>query len=380
MNKKIAGVAVCFIGLAVICGSMRFLPDLKPLGFGLALFAAGAIAVAVGFLNRSWNWRMWLGLILSAAGIVGVFATVSYLPDWRPLITMTAAGLLGILFLWLGIKKAEVIQSVGGSSTFNILAMSVVIILFIISALLLPQINWQHPKDPAAVMILAFFTGLAVLYAKIKNHPAKYPIVYAGLLAVVNFIMIPVYEAGFFDWLGRFYRLFVPFYFSFDSLAEPIEYGLIGLAIILTAYFAFKKTRIRDYGNKILIYFMLQIFMAIFFFEMLGLPAGFLAGATTRSDLLVTDTNAVMSTFGMIFIAVAMFVAFELFPFWVTPILAGLWWVFWKPWLLHHPDPVTFTGLANFLPAAAFLFFTGFKRVALPMVLLLLFFKKNKGN
>jgi hypothetical protein len=45
----------------------------------------------------------------------------------------------------------------------------------------------------------------------------------------------------------------------------------------------------------------LEPLLAIFLFEMLGLPAGFLAGATTRSDLLVTDVNAVMSTFGMVF-------------------------------------------------------------------------------
>jgi len=228
------------------------------------------------------------------------------------------------------------------------------------------------------IFILVFLTGWAIIYAVKKNHPSKKPIACAGLLAVINFVMIPVYEAGFFDGLGRFYRLFVPFYSSFDSYARIIEYALICLTIILVIYFSIKKVRVGEFGTKTLVYFLLQIVMAIFLFEMLGLPAGFLAGDTTRSDLLVTDTNAAMSTFGMVFIAVAMYAGFQLFPLWLVAILAGAWWVLWKPWFLHHPDPASFNSLKDFLPAAGFLFLTGVKRVALPMVLMLIIFRKHK--
>jgi hypothetical protein len=57
----------------------------------------------------------------------------------------------------------------------------------------------------------------------------------------------------------------------------------------------------------------------------------------------------------------------------VPPTLAGLWWVLWKPFFLHHRDPALFSPFESFLPAATFLFLTGFKRLGLPMVMIILF-------
>jgi hypothetical protein len=376
MNKKsIAGSILVAVGAILLFGSLKLLPDLKPIGASLAVLALGVAVGLPAFLDKRWNTRMYVGAIGAVLGIVCALATVELLPDLKPLVSMSLVCVVGIALFFWGMLKAEVKISVNKSDGFNVFGWMVAAGLFTISLLLLPQINWQHPKDPAGVMVLCSFSAVLLVYALIRNHPAKRQVIWAGFIAVANFCLIPLYESGAADFIGKFYRLFIPLYEKFDSSAETVEWALIGATVILVMIFAIvfvvKKIRVRDYGNATLWYFALLPIMAIYLFEMMGLPAGFLAGSTTRSDLLFTDANAALSTFGILFIAVAMYMVFELFPFWVAPILAGLWWVYWKPWLLHHPNPEMFTSLEAFWPAAKFLFLTGMKRVALPMILLL---------
>jgi len=378
MNKKsIIGIILVIIGAILFFGSIKLLPDLKPLGTSASIILLGITVALPEFFGKKWNKRMYVGTVLAVLGVISIFATVERLPDLKPLVSMSIVSVGGIaLFTW-GLLKAEAKISVKNINAFNVFGWIIVIGLFTISLILLPQINWQQPKDPAGVMMLCAFSATLLVYALIRNHPAKKQITLAGFFAILNFCLIPLYERGCTDFLGRFYRLFIPFYEKFDPWAETIEWILISvtvvLTVILTIIFAIKKIRVRDYGKATLWYFALQPIMAIFLFEMMGLPAGFLTGATTRSDLLVTDTNAAMSTFGIIFIAVAMYMVFELFPFWVAPIMAGLWWVYWKPWLLHHPDPSMWHNFADFWPAARFLFLTGLKRITLPMILIVSF-------
>lgn len=376
-QKLITGIIITVLGTILFFGSLKMLPDLKPIGTSIAIIVLGLSILISIFLNKKWNKRMYFGIILVFLGIISSFATVERLPDFKPLVSMSLIGIVGLcLFIWglLLAKTEEIIKKI---NYFNIFSWMVVVGLFSISLILLPQINWQHPKDPAGVMILCAFSALLLIYALIRNHSAKKQIVWAGFIAIANFCLIPLYESGALNFIGKFYRLFIPLYERFDPYAETVEWTLIGITVILvilfTIFLAVKKIHVSDYGNATLWYFLLQPIMAIFLFEMMGLPAGFLTGNTTRSDLLVTDTNAVLSTFGIIFIVVAMYMVFEIFPFWVAPILAGLWWVYWKPWLLHHPDPAMFTSFTVFWPAGKFLFLTGLKRIALPMILLLSF-------
>ena len=373
MDKKVVfSSGMMVFGLILLIGSTRFLPDLKPIGTAVSIVILGAVILLARVFNKEWNTKMYIGAALIFVGIIGISGAAGYLPRYAPIITMGVAAIAGAVLLTLGVKKSVPGKGFGiKSNPVDTIGYISAAALFIISIVLLPQIEWSHPKDPAGVMILSFLSGIALVYALVKNHKAKKQVVIAGAIEAVNFMLIPAYERGFLDFIGGFYRLFTPVYSLFDRYASAIEYILIAVTVILVAVFAVKKVKVSDYGNTSLYYFILQPVMAIFLFEMMGLPAGFLAGATTRSDLLVTNTNAVMSTFGIIFIAALMYMAFQLFPFWATPLLAGAWWVFWKPWLLHHPDPAMFTDFRTFLPAGLFLFFTGLKRIALPMILLI---------
>jgi hypothetical protein len=376
MKKKII-IALIFLlaGGIMLIGAIKMLPDLRAMGVALALLFVSLSWFLLAALRKERNKIMLIGGIIVVVALVGLFGATGMLPDKRPIFFMAAVLLVG-LFLWLrGLLKGQASTETTKMNWYNLLYGILVVVLFGISIVLIPTINWSWPKDPAAVMILSFLTALGLIYAKIKKHPAQKPIFFAGIIFVVNFALVRVYEAGVFDFLGQFYRLFVPLYAAFDKWAQYIEWVLIALSVVLLIVMLVRKVKISNLGQKSLYYFILQPVMAIFFFEMLGLPAGFLSGLTTRSDLLVTNTNAVMSTFGMVFIAIVMYILFELFPAWVAAVVAGLWWVFWKPWLLHHPDPAMFKDLASFLPAAAFLFFTGLKRIVLPMGLLALFMK-----
>lgn len=371
MNKKIVAGVIFFVGIFMLIGAWRLLPDLRPLGAALALLFVAGLMAGMAYFNKTGNKILYGGAGLAALGLFGAFGAIGWLPDVRPVLFSVFILLAGLAVLALGWRSSSVAKNrEAGTPWFRVFYWLVVFYLFGVSAVLWPMIDWQLPKDPAAVMILSFLTAVLMVYAFWRRHQAQKEIFGAGLIFALNFPLIKLYEAGFLDGLGKFYRLFEPLYASFDRWAEPAEWALIILTVVLVVWAAVKKLRVAELGRRSLWYFLLQPLMAIFFFEMLGLPAGFLAGATTRSDLLVSDTNAVMSTFGMVFIAVFMYLLFELFPVWVAPLAAGLWWVFWKPWLLHHPDPATFTSLAAFWPAAAFLFFTGLKRIALPLILL----------
>jgi len=382
MNKKtILGVIIFIVGGIFLYGGIRALPDFKALGAAAGLMFFGIVVTVTAFLNKKWNWKMYLGMALAMAGEISAFAVIDRLPDWRPFLSMGVICVIGAVLFAMGFVRAKFMVPGKTVAWFDFFGSLVAAGLLIISALLAPQIDWSWPKDPAGVMMLTAFSGLLVIYALRKNHPAKHQIVWAGFIGFVNFWLVPLYERGLTDFLGKFYRLFIPLYEKFDAYAERIEYALIIITVILALVLIIKKVRVRDYGSSTLWYFLLMPVLAIFLFEMMGLPAGFLSGVTTRSDLLVTDTNAAMSTFGILFIGVAMYMVFQLFPFWVAPILAGLWWVYWKPWLLHHPNPGTWTDFAAFWPAGKFLFLTGLKRVVLPMVLIIAginLFKRKK--
>jgi len=378
MKKTIAiGTVFCIVGLLLILAGLKLLPDLKPLGTGITLLMCGVLVIVSGIISRSWNARMYIGSAIAALGLVSCFATVSYFPNYYPFGTMAFVMLLGSVIFSLGFANSDIAKHVKDIKSFSFFSILVAVALMVIPLLLFPQIDWQRPADPCAVMILSTLVGIAVIYTIVRDHPEKRKVVIAGAIFVANFCLVPLYEHGFLDFIGGFFRLFEPVYASFDPWAETVEYSLIGLTVLLTIIFAVKKTKVSGKGNAAFAYFIIQPILAIFLFEMLGLPAGFLAGATTRSDLLVTNTNAVMSFFGMVLIAVLMFISFLLLPFWVTPLIAGSWWVFWKPFLLHHPDPSGFTP-ATFIPAALFLFFTGIKRIMLPMLLLILFLDRKR--
>ncbi|MCR4443035.1 MAG: hypothetical protein QHH10_12110 [Peptococcaceae bacterium] len=365
--KTIVGIVFCILGLFFLAGAIKMWPDLRPLGTSIVLFFCGAVVLTTAFFRKQWNAKMYAGTVMLSGGLVSVFAATGFFPDYRPFLLMVVISMAGLAVLLMGFlnKKIDLfILTAGG--------------LFVIPVLLLPAINRQRPGDPAAVLILSTLTGLGLIYALAKNHQSKRLVGYAGLITIINFCLIPVYEKGYLNFIGRFYRLFVPIYEKFDPYAQMIEYALILVTVILTILCIVKRVRVQDFGKITMLYFILMPLMAIFLFEMFGLPAGFLAGDTTRSDLLVTDTNAVMSTLGIIFIAATMYISFHIFPFWVTPILAGIWWVFWKPWLLHHPDPALFVDFSTFWPAALFLFFTGLKRVVLPMILLIMALDSRK--
>ena len=376
MNKKAITAAILLVfGIFLLIGSFKIGFDFKPLGLGIGLITiTGLIGLSV-WQNKIWNTLMYVGAILLGFSVLSIFATIEFLPDLRPIITMSAIAVISIACFNFGFtKSAQDEMAEKPIDYFNFLATLVIVFLFGISLVLLPQIDWQYPKDPASVMILTFLTALLIIYALIIKHPAKKQIVCAGLIETVNFFLIPIYEAGTLNFIAKFYQFFDNFYASFDQWAKKIEYTLIILTIILIIFTAIKKIEAKNLGKITLIYFILMPLMAIFLFEMMGLPAGFLAGNTTRSDLLVTDTNAVMATFGMIFIGTVCYITFQLFPFWLTPLIAGAWWVFWKPWLLHHPDPALFKNFTSFVPAGLFLFFTGIKRVVLPMIIIIFTF------
>lgn len=372
MKKQlIAGIILLAASAIMLIGAFRMLPDLKAMGVFATLFSSGFLVLICVYFKKIWNKAMYIGAGLLVAGIFSAFGSTSMLPDLRPVITMAVVAVIGLITFIAGFRKGvKNNQEIEKGSVYMILYWVVTVLLFGISAVLLPMIDWQIPKDPAAVMILSFLLALCLVYSAVRKHQNQKQVFYAGIIFVINFPLVKAYEEGWFDFIGGFYRIFIPLYEKFDFAAEKIEWGLIILTLILSVFFIAKKYRVGDMGNKSLAYFILLPVMAIFLFEMMGLPAGFLAGTTTRSDLLVTDTNAVMSTFGMVFIGAVAYALFVLFPFWVAILFAGCWWVFWKPWLLHHPDPALFKDFKSFFPAAVFLFFTGIKRIVLPMILL----------
>lgn len=372
----VAGMICSSAGLILTFASLKVLPDVRPILLSLAIFIGGIVIVVVCLTGRQWNRYLITGGIIAPAGIVLSGGALGFLPDIAPVATTMVIASIGGAILVFGMIHSEKQIDILSPAPWTLLSWGVVIGLCMISLALLTQISFSRPGDPAAVMILSALTAAGVLYAILKDHPARRQIVVAGGIAIINFCLIPLYEGGYLNFIGQFYLLFVPFYSSFDPFATTFEYSLIALTAVLTVIlvglFTIRKTRVAEFGSITLVYLILQPALAIFLFEMVGNPAGFLAGATTRSDLLVTDTNAVMSTFGMVFIAVMFYIGFELLPLWVPPTLAGLWWVLWKPFFLHHPDPALFSTFGSFLPAATFLFLTGFKRVGLPMVLIIL--------
>jgi hypothetical protein len=319
---------------------------------------------------------MMAGIPLATVGIALSGGAVQFLPDPAPLAMTGVIFLAGAVLFGMGVFRSEMRTERAVPEPWTIFSWGIVAALFVIPLALLPRINWERPGDPCAMMILCFLTAAGVVYALVRHHRARRQIVAAAGLSVLNFCLIPVYEAGFLNGIGQFYRLFGPVYASFDAWATGFEFSLIALTmvlvILLTVFFAFRKRSVADFGTITLLYIPLQLLLAIFLFEMVGNPAGFLAGATTRSDLLVTDTNAIMSTFGMLFIAVPVYIAFQYFPLIVPPVLAGLWWPFWKMGLLHHPSPAFFPDLSSMIPAVLTLFGMGLKRAGLPMVVLLI--------
>lgn len=381
MNKQLVNIII-FSSLALIMlgGCIYSWPDLRPWGIFVALAVIAALNLLTYFLHRAWNKAMIIASGLIAVGIFAFFGSSSFLPDIRPMIVSGLLAAFGIIVFIFGFKTSKD----GGGATslksniFLIAYWIVAILLLGISAVLLPMINWSHPKDPAAVMILSFIMAMFMIYTAARKHSAQKQVFWTGVIFVVNFLLVKLYEAGTLNFIGKFYRLFEPAYESFDYLAVKFEWGLIIATLILAIIVIIKKYKVNELQNRSLYYFILLPIMAIFLFEMFGLPAGFLAGTTTRSDLLVTDANAVLSTFGMVFVGAVAYVLFILFPFWVAMLYAGIWWIFWKMWLLHHPDPKLFTDLQSFLPAAVFLFFTGVKRITLPMILLLFGLRRKK--
>jgi len=81
------------------------------------------------------------------------------------------------------------------------------------------------------------------------------------------------------------------------------------------------------------------------------------------------DVNAAGSTFGILFIAVPVYIIFPLFPFWAAIPVSGAWWPFWKSLLLHHPPPEVL--LSDPLSHAGWGFLAGVKRMVLPMIILI---------
>lgn len=333
------------------------------------------------------NKKIVVGIIVTVFGVVLSAGSLQFLPDIKPIVTSVAVAVLGAggtaYFLFKSKKEVAVKKEVEkvGIDWFGYLPYVLSSMLVLIALLVLSRVDWSRPADPFAIVVLAILTATTIAYAKISKHKSIRQINVAGAIFVIGIPMILVFESGALDFIGQFYRLFVPFYQSFDPLAETVEYSLIALTLILSSYMIWKKVKVSDHGSKTLLYFLLQPLMAIFLFEMLGLPAGFLAGATTRSDLLVTNTNAAMSTFGMVFIAVVAYISFLIFGFPAAMLFSGAWWVFWKPFLLHHPDPsIMLSSAQSFFRAGSFLFLTAIKRMTLPMILVTLPLEFTKGK
>jgi hypothetical protein len=369
VDKKIILALVLLVtGIFFLIGSIYLKFDLRPMGIAVGLLVSGIVWGICGFQKRKGNNLLVFGNLLCFLGIAGAFATIAYLPDSRPLITSIIAAILGLVLMGFGFQHSVSEGREKGLALVNVLGVVTSIALFGIALMMFSQIQWEFPGNPAAVMILSALSGLGVLLGIVFNHHRKVLLVVAGLISIVNFFLIPIYEGGTFDFLGEFYRKLEPLYARLDPWAEIIEYTLIGVTIVLAILLIIKnKARVSSYGSVTLLYLLLQPIFAILLYEMMG---NLTAGSTTRAELLATNTMAVMETIGMIFIADFFYILFQLTPFWVPPVLAGLWWPFWKVWMLHHPTPEIF--MAEYPQSLIFPFLTAIKRVALPMVLIIL--------
>ncbi len=368
MKSKIPLAIVLFIAsIFFFIGSFVMSFDLRPMGIGVGLLFSSIVWGICGLQKRKGNVLLIVGNLLVFVAATALFATINMLPDYRPLATSVVVLMLGLALSGIGWQRTSSEGVESGAVIIQITGLITMIILFGIAGVLFPQIAWEQPGNPAAVMLLSALTGLGVMLAVIVNHRRKILVICAGLVFIVNFSLIHLYERGVFDFVGIFLRKIEPFYTSFDALALTVEYSLIAAsAILLLLLMVRRKARVSDFGGITLTYLLLTPILATLLFEMLGLQAG---ESTTRADLLATNTTAVMETIGIVFIAVFFYILFQFLPLWIPPLLAGFWWMLWKIWLLHHPLPDTFMG--NFTEFAPFLFLSAFKRIALPMVLIL---------
>jgi hypothetical protein len=326
--------------------------------------------------SKDMNWKLIVGVILVLVGVIFAIGGLQFLPDIKPvatsiLILVAGFGLIGYSYKKGGKMKLE-------ADKLRIVLFIEGALLILIAALLYPKIDWARPADPFGVIILALITAGFVFDNVRKKSQSKIIAVTAAVF-ILNFMMIGVYESGAFNFIAALYKLFVPFYASFDAHAEIIEYTLIVGTLIFSELMVWKKVKVYDYGKWTLLFLVIQPIMAIFLFEMLGLPAGWLAGTTTRSDLLSTDVNAVLATFGMVFITCATYLIYRRWSFAGALIFSGVWWVVWKSFMLHHPSPeILLASGQSFARAAGFLFFTGIKRMLLPMILIVLVINYRK--
>ena len=367
--------SIIILAIALFLASVFFLigsvvmADTRPMGIAVGLLFSSLVLGIRGVQKRKSNALLIIGNVLVFLSCVALFATINMLPDYRPLITSAVLLLIGLSLFGMGWRGTTSKGSANGVPLIGVVGSITAIILLGIAAVLYPQISWNQPGNPAAVMILSTLTGLGVLLALIFNHRRKNLIVGAGLIFILNFLLIRVYESGSFDFIGAFLRRIEPLYASFDPWALTVEYSLILFTIALSFLLIVKnKAKVSNYGSITLIYLIITPIFATLLFEMLGLVAG---ESTTRAELLATNTMAVMETIGIVFIAVFFYILFQFLPFWIPPLLAGFWWLLWKVWMLHHPPPETF--MANFVEHAPFLFLSAIKRIALPMVIIIMF-------
>jgi len=312
---------------------------------------------------------LFLGIVVMIVGFVLIVGATQFLPDIRPVATSALIALSGAgLILYsrrkgarLKVDKTQIILFTEGA------------LLALIALLLAPKIQIERPGDPFGVLVLSLISSALIFYtANRKSHDADVMSI-VGLIFLANFIIIPIWESGALNSIGEFYRIFVPIYASLDAYADMPEYLLIAVTLILTVLFIVRKVRVSDYGKWTLSYFVLQPIMAIFLFEMFGNPAGWLAGTTTRSDLLSTNINAVGSTFGMVFIACVAYILLYKYSFTYALAFSGTWWIVWKSFMLHHPPPnLLLASGEGFVKTAGFLFLTGTKRMLLPMIIIVL--------
>lgn len=198
--------------------------------------------------------------------------------------------------------------------------------------------------------------------------------------------------------LVGFYRLFAPAYQRLDFLMPWLDVGILLVSLGLCGLVAWRLyrygLRIYDLGPRVAFYLPLALFMSIFLGELLGSPAGVgsaayqglidpnaghtLIGAesnfTTRDNLLSANWVAHLFTWNRLTLFAVMYIGFFYLPFWLTALIGGGLWIFYKQVILGILPPGLlldqYPGLP--LPWVLWLFLTGIRYTALPMALLLL--------
>jgi len=331
------------------------------------------------------NWKAALGIILTIIGALLSAGALQFLPDLKPVVSMLIVTAAGIAITIRELRRQPMVsEEKRRLSGLEMIQFGTAFLILLISLAVLTRVNWVKPDDPLAVVVLGTVTSMLMFYTFFKKFRINRLVTIAGLVFVVNFALIPVWEGGYLNFLASIYRATEPFYASWDNYGLTVERILEFVNLLLCIPLIRRKVRVADYGSKTLVYFILQPIMAIFLFEMFGQPAGWLAGTTTRSDLLSTDINAAGSTLGVIFIAVPVYIIFLLFPYWFAIPISGFWWPLWKSGMKHHPAPSIV--LADPLFHIGWGVLSGAKRMVLPMTLIIMILdlqkrrKKPKGQ